>query len=63
VPTVHDDVPTRAELRRILVAAADCVFSDGVPDAFLDQWTDETLFLLETRAASQPSAGAGSRRR
>ena len=37
---------TRDEVRRVLVAAADVLFSDGVPDAFLDQWADETLFML-----------------
>jgi len=37
---------TRDEVRRILTAAADVLFSDGVPDAFLDQWADETLFML-----------------
>lgn len=41
-----ESVPTHAEVRRILVAAADVVFSDGVPDDFLSQWTDETVFLL-----------------
>lgn len=37
---------TRDEVRRVLVAAADVLFSDGAPEAFLDQWTDETLFML-----------------
>ncbi len=43
---------TTADVRRVLTAAADVLFSDGVPDAFLDQWADETAFLLEadTRA-------------
>jgi hypothetical protein len=46
----------RDEVRQILGAAADVLFSDGVPEAFLDQWADETLFLL-TGAASATSAG------
>ena len=41
-----DRIPARDEVRRILVAAADVLFSDGVPDAFVDQWADETVFLL-----------------
>ena len=41
------DHPTRRdEVRRVLAAAADVLFSDGVPEAFLDQWADETVFLL-----------------
>jgi hypothetical protein len=42
----HDDV------RRILGAAADAIFSDGVSDAFLDHWTDETMLLLSIRERS-----------
>lgn len=38
--------PTRDELRTILTAAADVIFSDGVPEAFLDRWVDETLVML-----------------
>lgn len=41
---------TRDEVRRILTAAADVLFSDGVPDVFLDQWADETLFMLSISA-------------
>ncbi len=41
-----ESVPTHAEVRRILVVAADVVFSDGVPDDFISQWADETVFLL-----------------
>lgn len=37
---------TRDEVRRVLVAAADVLFSDGVSEPFLDQWADETLFML-----------------
>ncbi len=46
---------TRDEVRQVLVAAADVLFSDGVPETFLDQWADETLFMLsisESRHAS-----------
>ncbi len=46
-----DRTPTRDEVRRILTAAADVIFSDGVPDAFLDQWADETLFMLSLGAS------------
>lgn len=42
----RQSAPSSDEVRRILVAAADVIFSDGVPDAFLDQWTEETVFLL-----------------
>lgn len=38
--------PNRDDVRRVLTAAADVLFSDGVPEEFLDQWADETLFLL-----------------
>lgn len=41
-----DGIPTCDEVRRILAAAADVIFSDGVPEAFLDQWADETVFML-----------------
>ena len=37
------------DIRLILVAAADVLFSDGVSDAFLDHWTEETLQLLFAR--------------
>ena len=53
-----EHIPTGAEVRRILAAAADVVFSDGVPDEFLDQWADETQFLLSLDA----SARTGPRR-
>ena len=42
---------TAADIRRVLAAAADVLFADGVPEAFLDQWTDETAFLLEAGSA------------
>lgn len=43
---------SRSEVRRILEAAADVVFSDGVSDAFLDDWAAETCFLIDVRAAT-----------
>ena len=55
-----DRIPTRGEVRRTLVAAADVIFSDGVPETFIDQWADETLFLLslgESLTASAKSTG------
>jgi hypothetical protein len=39
----------RQDVRAVLLAAADVIFSDGVSDAFIDQWTDETLRLLAFR--------------
>ena len=56
--TVHE-IPMRDEVRRILEAAADVVFSDSVPEAFLDQWADETVILLSHRepAGSVPPSG------
>lgn len=48
-----DRFPTRDEVRRILAAAADVVFSDGVPEEFLDQWAEETVFMLSV-AGSPP---------
>lgn len=41
-----DGTPMRDEVRRILAAAADVLFSDGVPEAFLDRWAEETAFIL-----------------
>jgi hypothetical protein len=43
--------PTRDEVRTILAAAADVLFSDGVSDAFLDHWVEESLFMLSRRSA------------
>ncbi len=37
------------EIRRILEAAADIVFSDGVSVEFLDYWTAATAELLALR--------------
>jgi hypothetical protein len=48
-----DHIPMRDEVRRILVAAADVIFSDGVSDAFLDHWADETVFMLSLQASRQ----------
>jgi hypothetical protein len=45
-------------VRAILEAAADVLFSDGVSSAFLEQWTDETIFVLSVQhAPSAPSPG------
>ena len=46
------------EIRRVLIAAADVIFSDGVSDAFLDHWAEETLQLLLTR---REAVGAAAR--
>ncbi len=45
--------PNQGEVRRTLAAAADVLFSDGVSDAFLDQWAEETVFLLEADSAAR----------
>jgi hypothetical protein len=50
---ISNTTMTTAEIRRVLTAAADVLFSDGVPDAFLDQWADETAFLLEDSAMAR----------
>jgi len=57
-----DNVPTSHEIRRILVAAADVIFSDGVSDAFLDQWADETRIMLSIDASAADTAGDLRRR-
>ncbi len=44
--TAGENIPTHDEVRWILAAASDVVFSDGVPEAFLDQWADETIIML-----------------
>jgi hypothetical protein len=49
--TVHR-IPSRDDVRLVLTAAADVLFSDGVPDAFIDQWIDETVFLLSVGASA-----------
>jgi len=38
--------PDRQTVRRVLVAAADVAFGDGVSPQFLEQWIDETCYLL-----------------
>lgn len=53
-----DTIPTRDEVRRILVAAADVIFSDGVAEAFLDQWADETVFMLSLGDSSRVTPGS-----
>jgi hypothetical protein len=50
--TMTQPVPTADQVRVVLAAAADVLFSDGVPDAFLDQWADETRYLLAVAAES-----------
>ncbi len=48
-----DSIPTRDEVRRILAAAADVIFSDGVHKALLDQWADETMIMLSVTESSR----------
>jgi hypothetical protein len=43
------------DIREVLAAAADVVFSDGVPPEFLDQWAEETCYLLRARTEPQAS--------
>ena len=50
-----DRIPTRNEVQRILAAAADVIFSDGVPEEFLEQWADETVFMLSLGQAPRVS--------
>jgi hypothetical protein len=40
------------DVRAVLEAAADVVFSDGVSDDFIEQWAQDTLFLLRARQSS-----------
>ena len=49
-------------VRMVLESAADVIFSDGVSAEFLDQWTFETVQLLEARArpASDPATRAAA---
>jgi len=61
-----NDTPNRDEVRRILTAAADVIFSDGVSTALLDHWVEETSFLLSLQASPEAipraaSASAGQR--
>jgi hypothetical protein len=46
----------RDEVRQILAAAADVLFSDGVPEEFLDQWAEETVFLLSASTGRTTSS-------
>ena len=43
------------DVRDILAAAADVLFSDGIPPELLEQWTAETCFLLRARVWSEAS--------
>jgi hypothetical protein len=45
------------EIRTVLAAAADVVFSDGVPPEFLDQWAAETCFLLNAQHGTHDDDG------
>jgi hypothetical protein len=47
-----------SDVRAVLEAAADVVFSDGVSDDFIEQWAQDTLFLLRAR---QGSSGISNR--
>jgi hypothetical protein len=58
-----DSIPTRDEVRRTLVAAADVIFSDGVPETFIDQWADETVFMLSLGESLTASAEFTGRQR
>jgi hypothetical protein len=50
--------PTTDEIRYVLAAAADVLFADGVPAAFLDQWAEETAFLLAHESAARQRTGS-----
>jgi hypothetical protein len=56
--------PPAETVRTVLESAADVIFSDGVSAEFLDQWTFETVQLLESRArvAAEAAARAGTKR-
>jgi hypothetical protein len=41
------------DIRAVLAAAADVVFSDGVAPEFLDHWAAETSFVLQARRESE----------
>ena len=51
--TAGDRSPTRDEVRQILLAAADVIFSDGVSESFLDYWADQTELMLALLASRQ----------
>ena len=53
--TTIQNMPSRDQVRWILAAAADVVFSDGVPEAFLDQWADETMIMLSVSESARVS--------
>ena len=48
-----DHTQMHGEVRRVLVAAAEVIFSDGVSETFLDQWADETVFMLSLGNSSR----------
>ncbi len=50
--------PSRATVERVLAAAADVVFSDGVDPAFLHQWVDETCFVLSLTEPGRVTSSA-----
>ncbi len=45
----------RDDIRLVLVAAADVIFSDGVSEAFINQWVAETAQLLLLRRQLVPA--------
>lgn len=45
----------RDDIRLVLLAAADVIFSDGVSEAFIDQWVDETVQLLMRKRVPMPA--------
>ena len=58
----HDPVPRTLapdDVRAVLAAAADVVFTDGVPREFLDQWAEETCFLLRAAEDSEAAVRRG----
>lgn len=57
--------PVAETVRTVLESAADVIFSDGVSAEFLDQWTFETVQLLEARSrppAADTATRAGAKR-
>jgi hypothetical protein len=50
---------SQEDVRAVLAAAADVLFADGVLPEFLDQWAEETCFLL--RAAEESTAAVQRR--
>jgi hypothetical protein len=54
-----DRILTRDDIRRILAAGADVIFSDGVAEAFLEQWADETMFMLSLGQSARVTPAPG----